>query len=160
MFPIWVYRAVGAGSSAAGTHTIFDNWKVEVAIAVGGSFLPRSIADRFIVEIGKTVLHRAPLAARTVAIHSARAIGWVGQKTGITAALTRSLVATTSVVASITVGYMIGAVAGTFIAGKIWGKSGQRHALDFYTGKGAYGEYFDIVGNVNTIYNAYFGGSS
>jgi len=32
------------------------------------------------------------------------------------------------------VGYMIGAVAGTAIAGKIWGKEGEQVALGFYSG--------------------------
>ena len=76
-------------------------------------------------------------------------------------AATRSLAGTAGLyVSAATAGYMIGAVAGTAIAHGIWGDSGARHALDFYTGQGKYGEYFDIVGNVNTIFNAYHSGQS
>lgn len=55
---------------------------------------------------------------------------------------------------AVALGYTIGAVIGTGISQVVWGDEGARHALDFYTGKGKYGEYFDIVGNFNTVYNA------
>ena len=55
---------------------------------------------------------------------------------------------------AVAVGYAIGAVVGTGISQVLFGDRGARHAIDFYTGNGKYGEYFDIVGNFNTVYNA------
>lgn len=47
--------------------------------------------------------------------------------------------------AAVTAGYLIGAVAGTGIARTVWGKSGQRDAIDFYTFQVSPGEYFDTL---------------
>lgn len=55
---------------------------------------------------------------------------------------------------AVVAGYAIGAVAGTAISQHLFGKQGARHALDFYTGQGKYGEYFDIVGNFNVVFNS------
>ena len=77
------------------------------------------------------------------------AAGFVGKARLPTVAVT-----TASYAGAVAVGYTIGAVAGTAVSGALFGKQGARHALEFYTGKGKYGEYFDIVGNFNTVFNA------
>jgi len=67
----------------------------------------------------------------------------------------RWLAGTAALYASAVVaGYAIGATVGTALSGKLFGKQGARQAMKFYTGQGKYGEYFDIVGNFNTVYNA------
>lgn len=166
MLPIWVLRGIGGGVLAGGSHLLFDSWKLDVAIAVVGSSLPQSLGGRLTQAVGRGTVRAGPTVLRGIYRASARAIGW-GAKTGVrvylgeTALMTalRSAVAGTAVyLSAVTLGYMIGAVGGTYVSGQLFGEEGKRHALDFYTGKGKYGEYFDITHNVGTIYNAYFGG--
>lgn len=85
--------------------------------------------------------HGARASARAAATRGGLAMRWVAG----TAALYTSAVAA---------GYAIGAVAGTAISQHLFGKTGAQHAMDFYTGNGKYGEYFDIVGNFNVVWNA------
>ena len=80
-------------------------------------------------------------------------------KTRAVAAGGRFTIAASAVAAQVAVGYTIGAVAGTAISGHLFGKSGARHALDFYTGQGDYGAYFDVVTNTSSLLNHYFSGN-
>jgi len=66
-------------------------------------------------------------------------LGWSGTKAwnGIRAAAIWGAPYVGSAITAVSpfaVGYMIGAVAGTAIAGKIWGKEGEQVALGFYSG--------------------------
>jgi len=66
-------------------------------------------------------------------------VGWSGTKAwhGVRAAAVWGAPyagAAITAVSPFAVGYMIGAVAGTAIAGKIWGKEGEQVALGFYSG--------------------------
>lgn len=57
-----------------------------------------------------------------------------------------------TVIAPVALGYAIGAVVGTAIANEVWGEEGAQDAIDFYTGQADYGAYFDVAGNLQTIY--------
>jgi hypothetical protein len=89
--------------------------------------------------------------------HGARAAVRTGGRIAATrvAAHSRWVAGTAALyTASVAVGYSIGAVVGTAVSGQLFGPRGTKLALDFYTGQGKYGEYFDIVGNFNTVFNA------
>lgn len=161
MLPLWFFRGIGGGVLAGGTHLLFDDWKLDVAIAVMGSSLPQSLTGRFTEAVGRTTVRAGPKVVRATYSLVARAIGW-GSRTRVavavgTAARTAATVASLYL-SAITAGYVIGAVGGTILSEQLFGEQGKRHALDFYTGKGNYGEYFDIRTNTSVIYNAYFGG--
>lgn len=161
MLPLWVLRGIGGGVLAGGSHLVFDNWKLDIAIAVMGSSLPQSLTGRLTETIGRGTVRSAPTVLRQIYRLAARGIGWGARsRVGIAAgaALRSASLGAASFLSAISVGYMIGAVAGTAVSGQLFGEQGKRHALDFYTGRGKYGEYFDIRRNVGTIYNAYFGG--
>lgn len=104
---------------------------------------------------GATQLGRGAHAGVRAGVTGVRAMsvrgaaGLVGKARLPTVAVT-----TASYASAVAVGYTIGAVAGTAVSGALFGKQGARHAIDFYTGQGKYGEYFDIVGNFNTVFNA------
>ncbi len=162
MLPVIVYEGIGylmiwQGQKAAEKLT---PWYVDAGIVLGTGYS----GSRGMV-IGK---HMKPVAT-AVGRHTVGAVSKAAQavasggRAGVATArnpLARGLAATAGMyVSAATAGYMIGAVAGTAIAQGIFGDSGARHALEFYTGQGKYGEYFDIVGNVNTIYNAYRSGN-
>lgn len=161
MLPLWVLRGIGGGVLAGGSHLLFDNWKLDIAIAVMGSSLPQSITGRLTEVVGRGTVRSAPTVMRALYSATVRSIGWGARtRVGLAAgtALRTAAAGAASMMGAITVGYMIGAVGGTYVSGQLFGEKGKRHALDFYTGKGKYGEYFDIRHNVGTIYNAYFGG--
>lgn len=162
MIPVIVYEGIGyliiwQGQKAAEKIT---PWWVDAGIVLGTGY---SSSRGYV--IGKhmqpiaTAVGRHSVGAVRMAAQSAASAGRAGVATARNP-LARGLAATAGMyVSAAAAGYMIGAVAGTAIAQGIWGDSGARHALDFYTGQGKYGEYFDIVGNVNTIFNAYHSGN-
>jgi len=151
MNPVLAYEALGYatwwGLSQPAEKVL--PWYVEVPAAVGGA----ALANRY------------NLGTRAAAVRTGQYVWGVTGKAlghaGRYAAGTRAAVATraaaftvASYTAAVAAGYVIGAVVGTAVSHAIWGKSGSQTSMDFYTGKGKYGEYFDIVGNVQTIYNA------
>lgn len=50
------------------------------------------------------------------------------------------------VVLPIVTGYVIGATAGTWISGKLFGESGKQDALELYSGKVSWDQYWSTVG--------------
>ncbi len=136
----------------------YTPWYVEALVALG---LGYSSSRGFIIgTTSRRIAERTGMAVANTTVRafnaSTAAVRGLGATRPVVA--TRGLAATAGMyVSAAGLGYAIGAVAGTAISQVAFGKSGARHALDFYTGKGKYGEYFDVVSNVNTIYNAYFG---
>ena len=65
--------------------------------------------------------------------------------------LRTSAVAASGVIAlygsAVTAGYALGAVVGTGVSHSLFGKSGARDALEFYSGKVSAKEYFVVVGD-------------
>jgi len=47
----------------------------------------------------------------------------------------------------IATGYVIGAVAGTLVSEQFWGESGREHAIQLYTGRVSWDEYWSTVGD-------------
>ena len=69
-----------------------------------------------------------------------------GSRAGLAA---RGAVATSAMyAAAIGAGYAIGATAGVAISQAVWGDEGAQDALDLYTGKVSWDEYWDTVGNI------------
>lgn len=154
MTPLFLYELLGYLTWWFGAKTAekYTPWYVDVGVAVGGAYLinryiPRWGTRQAAVWTGRMVAKPISYAAASRAGLAVRAATWA------------SVVNTAKYAGAIGAGYVIGAVGGTLISGAIWGDEGTQHALDFYTGKGKYGEYFDIVGNVDTIWNAYFSGN-
>lgn len=110
---------------------------------------PFNWTARHVGRLTHAGVRRGSIAGRHVVRGAARS-AWAGvsARASFTAG---TLALYTSAVA---VGYAIGAVVGTGVSQALFGDRGARHAIDFYTGQGKYGEYFDIVGNFNTVYNA------
>lgn len=163
MLPVIVYEGIGylviwQGQKHAERYT---PWYVDAGIVLGtgysqarGFAIGRSLQSASIA-IGRAT-ERAVLATGRHAVSAGRLAA--ASRSGAAA---RGLLATAGMyMSAVTAGYMIGAVVGTAISSHLFGKQGARHAIDFYTGDGKYGEYFDIVGNVNTIYNAYHSGNN
>lgn len=146
MLPVWVYRVIAAGAASVGMHLAFDNWKIEAAVAMTVAGLPPSYQKAMVQGVGRGTVWTLKRVAVTGAKASRAGLGW--------AAGTRVAVGASA----LTAGYMIGAVGGIAISQKIWGDRGARHAMDFYTGKGKYGEYFDVVTNTSSLLNYYFSG--
>lgn len=48
-------------------------------------------------------------------------------------------------------GYAIGAFVGTVISEQIWGEEGKKNALELYTGKVSWADYWETVGEGITI---------
>jgi len=84
--------------------------------------------------------------------------GVVGAAVSTSAAAAGAVV---TAVAPVTLGYAIGATAGTVVANEIWGPEGASDAIDFYSGQGNYWDgddtqeggsgYFNVPQNVETI---------
>ncbi len=150
---MWYHPVTGAIIWAAGKEKgvdPFTPWYVDVAGDVTIAYLTgwdktrpylKNVARQTGRGAHSLVRHGARASARAAATRGGLAMRWVAS----TAVLYTSAVAA---------GYAIGAVAGTAISHRLFGRTGAQHALDFYTGKGKYGEYFDIVGNFNTVFNA------
>ena len=79
-------------------------------------------------------------------------VGAVVRAGGSAATTVAGSTVVSTVVAPVALGAAIGAVAGTAISQEVWGEEGAQDAIDFYTGQADYGAYFDVVGNVETIY--------
>lgn len=165
MLPVIVYEGIGylmiwQGQKAAEK---FTPWYIDAGIVLGTGY---SSSRGYVIgrhmqpvaqALGRHTVGAISKIAQAVASPGRMAVSRMPKRIPLPSA---SLAATAGMyVSAATAGYMIGAVAGTAIGHTIWGDSGARHALDFYTGQGKYGEYFDIVGNVNTIYNAYQSGN-
>lgn len=143
---MWVYRALGAGTAEAGVSVFIDDWKYEAAAAMLGGALSPRLTGAAITGLGRGTAWTLSTATRAAATSARVSLGWV--------ASTRAAQVTSAAFA----GYMIGAVVGTAISQHVWGARGARHAMDFYTGKGKYGEYFDVVTNTDSLLNYYFSG--
>tara|TARA_Y100000589_G_scaffold219210_1_gene206931 strand:+ start:455 stop:946 length:492 start_codon:yes stop_codon:yes gene_type:complete len=154
---LWYHAATGgllwALAKDKGTDR-FTPWYVDVGGDVAVAYLlywdkTRPFMHGVARMSGKGAHHLGRQAARAAWTHGARAGVGVANR-GLLFAQSTFVLYTSAVAA----GYAIGAVAGTAISQHLFGKQGARHALDFYTGKGKYGEYFDIVGNFNVVFNA------
>lgn len=154
--PVWYHVATGSLILATGKEQVdrFTPWYVDIAGDATVTYLlgwkkTRPFMQGVARVTGKSAHTLGRHAARAAWSHGGRAAGSAATR-GM-AFVQGTFVLYTSAVAA---GYAIGAVAGTAISQHLFGKQGARHALDFYTGQGNYGEYFDIVGNFNTVWNA------
>ena len=153
---MWYHTATGGLAWALGKEQAdrFTPWYVDVA---GDAAVAYLLAWEKTRPYMKGISRATGRGVHALGRHGARAAYHSGSRALATRGgmATRWVAGTAALYTSaVAVGYTIGAVAGTAISQQLFGKEGARLALDFYTGKGKYGEYFDIVGNFNTVYNA------
>lgn len=154
--PVWYHVATGSLILATSKEQVdrFTPWYVDIA---GDATVTYLLGWKKTRPFMQGVARVTGKSAHTLGRAGARAAWSAGTRVGASAGSRAMLFAQGTFVlytSAVAVGYAIGAVAGTAISQHLFGKQGARHALDFYSGQGNYGEYFDIVGNFNTIWNA------
>lgn len=153
MIHLWYHAATGGLVWAAGKEQVdrFTPWYVDIAGDAAVAYLLGWKKTRpYMTGIARVTGRSTHALGR----HAARAV-YSSTARAVTSSGARWLAGTAAIYTSaVAVGYAVGAVAGTAVSQHLFGKQGARHALDFYTGKGKYGEYFDVVGNFNTVFNA------